>query len=108
MMNNQVSSYKMKNHLLSLSRNVFKAVNLFDSLLSQTFVILSELREIRQLLFEQRPAGEELRVFSVAEASEKLHVKPRTLRTWVAQGKLTSILIGQKFYYKVSEILPNP
>lgn len=108
MMNNQVSSYKMKNHLLSLSRNIFKAVNLFDSLLSQTFVILSELREIKQLLLEQRPAGEDLRVLSVAEATEKLHVKPRTLRTWVAEGKLTFVQIGQEFYYKASEILPNP
>ena len=105
MMNKQVSSYKMKNHLLSLSRNVFKAVNLFDSLLSQTFVILSELREIKQLLFEQRPPGEDLRVLSVAEAAERLQVKPKTLRHWVAQGKLTFIQIGQENYYKASEVL---
>lgn len=95
----------MKNHLLSLSRNLFKAVNLFDSLLSQTFVILNELREMKDLLITQTRPGEELRVLSAAEAAEKLHVKPTVLQRWATQGKLTLVQIGQDNYYKSSEIL---
>lgn len=104
MMKNQSPSYKTKNHLLTLSRNVFKAVNLFDSLLSQTFVILNELREIRKLLFEQTTPGTDLRILSATEAATKLNVTPKTLRHWVTQGKLTLIQIGQDNYYKVSEV----
>lgn len=105
MMKNQSPSYKMKNHLLSLSRNVFKAVNLFDSLLSQTFVILSELQEIKKLLFEQTAPGEDLRVLSATEAAARLCVNPKTLRHWATQGKLTLIQIGREHYYKTSEVL---
>lgn len=95
----------MKNHLLSLSRNLFKAVNLFDSLLSQTFVILTELREIKDLLTGQASPGEGLLILSATEAAAKLKVKPTTLRYWATQGKLTLIQIGQDNYYKSSEIL---
>jgi|GEM_PF-1279044 len=106
MMNTKESpSYKMKNHLLSLSRNLFKAVNLFDSLLSQTFVILTGLREIKDLLLEQKTPGEELRIISATEAAAKLNVKPKTLRRWATQGKLTLIQIGHDNYYKASEVL---
>lgn len=105
MINTPLSSYKMKNRLLSLSRNLFKAVNLFDSLLSQTFVILTELREIRNLLTEQREQDQTLRLIPARQAADGLKVHTQTLLRWARQGKLTLVQIGRQHYYKASEVL---
>lgn len=105
MLTHQSPSYRMKNNLLSLSRNLFKAVKLFDSLLSQTFVILTELREIKDLLLEQRKQDQALRLIPARQAAEGLKVQTKTLLHWAKQGKLTLIQIGRNHYYKASEVL---
>ena len=43
----------MRNYPLEMSRNLFKAVDLLDKLFQQTFVIITVMREVRQLLLDQ-------------------------------------------------------
>lgn len=94
----------MKNHLLALSRNLFKAVGLFNSLLSQSLVILSELREIKDLLAAQHTPDQELRLIPARQAAERLKVETSTLLRWVQEGKLTLVKVGHHNYYKASEV----
>lgn len=95
----------MKNHLLSLSRSLFKAINLFDSLLAQAFVMITELREIKELLRVQNEQSEGLRLLTAEEAATKLKVSLRTLKAWSQSGKLTAVKIGTKTYYQSTEVL---
>lgn len=98
------ASYRMKNHLLALSRNLFKAVGLFNSLLSQSLVILSELREIKDLLAAQHTPDQELRLIPASQAAARLKVETSTLLRWAQEGKLTLVKVGHLNYYKASEV----
>lgn len=95
----------MKNHLLSLSRSLFKAINLFDSLLAQAFVMITELKEIKELLRVQNEQSEGLLLLTAEEVATKLKVNFRTLTAWSQAGKLTTVKIGSKTYYLASEVL---
>ena len=49
---------------------------------------------IHEVLAEQRPAPSEL--LTVAEAAALAKVKPATIRTWIAEGKLAASRVGRR------------
>lgn len=95
----------MKNQLLSLSRNVFKAVNMFDNMLTQVIVMIGELRDIKELLRLQNEQGCDTRLLTPEEVADKLQVTIRTLSNWDRTGKLIPIRFGSKSYYRISDVI---
>lgn len=96
--------HKMKSQQNSLSRSLFRIVELSESLLSLAFAIVSELREIKALLSMQngRPADPQL--LTAEEAAEKLKVSFRMLVKLEQTGALRSIHLQGKRYYREADI----
>lgn len=92
------------NNLLSLSRNVFKAVNIFEKLFEQTFVVIAELREIKELLRVENLEGRDQRLLCAEEMEKKLRVTRRTLTSWGQTGKVRAYRIGKKNYYRICDL----
>ena len=93
----------MRNYMLEMSRSLIKAIDLLDKLFQQTFVIVSVMREVRQLLLDQLGKVEEEMLLSQDEMASKLRVSRRTIDHWTQIGKLDSYRIGNKSYYKFGE-----
>lgn len=93
----------MRNYMLEISRSLFKAIDLLDKLFQQTFVIITVMREVRQLLLDQIGQTEGEALLSMDEMASKLRVSRRTIDIWTKGGKLDEYRVGNKPYYRFSE-----
>ena len=69
----------MKNQLLSVSPNLFKALSHFDQMQAQANVIIAELRDLKELLRLQNEQGRDTELLTADEAAARLQVTVRTL-----------------------------
>ncbi|PRY55276.1 hypothetical protein B0I27_101245 [Arcticibacter pallidicorallinus] len=89
----------MKDRQISISRHSFQVVRSGERLLALAFAIISELREIKELLRIQNERGNDARLFTVDEAAEKKKVPVRLMAEWEKAGKLPSVhLLGKRYY----------
>lgn len=92
------------NSLLSLSRNIFKAVGIFEKLFEQSSTVITELREIKELLQVENMEGRDQRLLCAEEMERKLRVTRRTLTSWGQTGKVRAYRIGKKNYYRICDL----
>jgi len=95
----------MKDSLLFVSRNLFKSVALFDSLLTQAVTAIVELREIKELLRLQNERGKDTQLLTAEETAVKLKVTTKALDLWKRTGVLLPIRVGGRNYYRLSDII---
>jgi len=94
----------MKHRLISLKENLFQIVILGERLLVQAYAILSELREIKELLLIQNEQGGDVKLFTDDEAAKKMKVSLRLMAEWEKAGKLVPVHLQGKRYYRESDI----
>lgn len=90
----------MTNYLLKISRSLFKLVTGFDDLLRFESLMLEELRAIRELLADKRENLRDQQFLTVEDLALRLQVTKRTVYKWQEDGKLDSVRIGTKRYFK--------
>ena len=90
----------MTNYLLKISRSVFKLLTGFDDLLRFEAMIIEELRGIKDLLSDKNAEVDDQQFLTVEDLAIKLQVTKRTIYKWEQRGKLISVRLGSKRYYK--------
>lgn len=53
---------------------------------------------------ERDDLAEPERLFTVEELSERLHVHPQTVRTWIREGDIGNVTIGRYRYVSASQL----
>ena len=96
--------HKMKSQQTTLSRSLFRIVELSERLLSLAVAIVSELREIRALLSIQNGQTIDTQLLTAEEAAEKLKVSFWTLVKLEQTGALRPIHLQGKRYYREADI----
>ena len=94
----------MKNRLISLRKNSFQIIVLGERLLALACAVVSELREIKDLLRIQNEQEVDAKLLTDDEAAKKMKVSLRLMAEWEKAGKLVPVHLRGKRYYRESDI----
>ena len=97
----------MNASILNLSRGLLRSVKFLESLIEQASAIVSELKEIKELLRLQNEQGKDTQLLTLEEAAAKLKVTVHTMSRWREAGVLVPIKIGCANYYRFSDIIKS-
>lgn len=95
----------MKDRQISIRTNLFQVIILGERLLALAHAVVSELREIKELLRIQNEQGGDPKLLTQDEAAEKMNVSLRLMAEWENTGKLIPVHFRGKRYYRESDLL---